>query len=456
MSKSEQPDFGQLGEVAGELMARLKVPGVAVGLYYKGEEQSAGFGVTNIENPLPVDSSTLFQIGSISKTITATVAMRLVEMGKLDLEAPIQRYLPDLRMSGEGVAAQITLRHLFTHTGGWLGDYFDDTGDGDDALAEYVARMADLPQWTPPGAVWSYNNAGFSLAGRVIEVVTGQPCETVIKELVFDPLSMNHTYFFARDVITYRFAVGHIIRDEKPEVAREWALARAANPVGGVVSCVRDMLRYARFQLGDGRAEDGTRLLSTETMRLMQSVLAEAGSTAEAVGVSWLFKTVGGQRIVMHGGATNGQMATLQMVPERDFALVVLTNAGTGSELHSDLSKWALQHYLDLTDPPLTPLELSEAELASYAGRYNAALSELDLNVDKGYLWVQARPKGGFPKKDSLPGPTPPPVRVVFYAPDKIIGLDAPFKDAKGEFLRHPDGSIAWLRISGRISARQE
>ena len=84
--------------------------------------------MTNVEHPLPVDADTLFQIGSISKTVTATAAMRLVEAGRLDLDAPLRHYLPELRLADEAVAAAVTAHHLFIHTGGWAGDYFADGG----------------------------------------------------------------------------------------------------------------------------------------------------------------------------------------------------------------------------------------------------------------------------------------------------------------------------------------
>src|SRR5215211_1860666 len=196
------PTFRQLGEVVQGHMERLHVPGAAVGVIHAGREWTAGFGVTSVEHPLPVDADTLFQIGSITKTFTGTVAMMLVEQGKLDLDAPLRTYLPKLRLKDEEAAARVTMRHLLQHTGGWLGDYFDDTGPGEDALRRMVTRMAKLPQLTPLGEVWSYNNSGFYLAGRVIEVLTRQPYERVVKETIFDPLGMDHTFFFPGDVMT--------------------------------------------------------------------------------------------------------------------------------------------------------------------------------------------------------------------------------------------------------------
>ena len=115
----------------------------------------------------------------------------------------------------------MTLRHLFSRTAGWLGDYFDDFGNGDDALARMVAKMADLPQITPLGQYWSYNNAAFYLAGRVLEVVAGKPFETLAKELVLDPLGMNMS-FFSRPTASPIVSPWAIKRCTKKPVRRKW------------------------------------------------------------------------------------------------------------------------------------------------------------------------------------------------------------------------------------------
>ena len=125
------------------------IPGVAVGVLAGDQESAVGFGVTSVENPLPITADTLFQIGSITKTFVATAIMRLVENDKLDLDAPVRSWLPGLSLFDDGVAQQVTLRHLLTHTGGWVGDYFNDFGSGDDALARMVAEVAELPQLAP-------------------------------------------------------------------------------------------------------------------------------------------------------------------------------------------------------------------------------------------------------------------------------------------------------------------
>src|SRR5262249_32008913 len=236
----------------------------------------------------------------------------------------------------------------FTHTGGWPGDYFEDTGSGDDALARVVARLHILPQQTPLGVLFAYNNAGFYIAGRVIEAVTGTVYEAVAPELVLDPLGMSRSYFFPSGVMTRRFAVGHIERDGAPTVARPWPIARCGNAVGGLASTATDQLRYARFHLGDGTTPDGARLLSSESMLLMQSPQGPGGNDVDAVGITWMLRDYAGVRIVRHGGGTLGQLSAFQLVPERGFAITILTNADKGDQLKTQLVEWAYAHFLGL------------------------------------------------------------------------------------------------------------
>ncbi|MEZ4867141.1 MAG: serine hydrolase domain-containing protein [Caldilineaceae bacterium] len=453
----------KLTERTQELMTQTGVPGVAVGVRHQGTEYVATLGITNRNHPLPVDENTLFQIGSISKTMTATVAMRLVEQGRLDLDAPVRRYLPDFRLQDEAAAANASVRHLFTHTGGWLGDYFADTGKGDDALARYVANMVQLPQLAPLGTVWSYNNAAFSLAGRVIEVVAGQPFEQVMQELLFVPLGMNMSFYFTGDIMTQRFVAGHIMadftsREHKSdydiEVATPWPLARSAHAAGGVIATVRDMLRYARLHLDRGTAADGARLLGADSIAAMQSQQSTAADYAEVMGISWMLGKTDWVRTISHGGATNGQIAQLVLAPDHDFALVILTNANRGRELTRDLSNWALQSFLGAMATPPTLRTLTPEALQPYLGYYTARLTDVEVTAGDGGLVLQSIPKGGFPDKDSPAGPTPPPAPSVFFEEDRFIITDGPSKEGRGEFIRDQHGTIRWVRVGGRIHER--
>jgi CubicO group peptidase (beta-lactamase class C family) len=251
-------DDRQLDEVAEQARRRHGVPGLAVGLVHPGGEQVAGYAVTNVEHPLPVDGETLFHAASITKTLTATAVLRLVERGALALDAPVRTYLPDLRLADEDVAARVTLAHLLTHTAGWPeprnAGPWPHTGPGDDALARFVATLADLPQERPLGTHWAYSNHSHALLGRVIEVATRQTYEAALSDLVLAPLGMTRSCFFLAEAITHRVAASHLTRPAGPAVARPWWGTRAANPAGGLLSTARDLLRFACFHLGDGTA----------------------------------------------------------------------------------------------------------------------------------------------------------------------------------------------------------
>lgn len=448
--------FERVCETVQSEMKRLPIPGVAVGILHGDDENVAGFGVTNVENPLPVTRETLYQIGSITKTFLGTLVMRLVEMGKLDLHAPLKNYLPDLRLRDAEATEHATMFHCLTHTGGWEGDYFDDFGRGEDALARIVAAMETLPQLTPLGQVWSYNNAGFYLAGRVIEVVTGKTFEAAMREYVFEPLGMNAAYFFAEEVITRNFAVGHETENEKPRVAQPWALARTAHPAGGIVTNIPDLFRYARFQMSDGAAANGTRLLSKQAMTELHAPRF-AATDPEWVGLTWYMREVNGVKILRHGGGTKGQVTIFTFVPAHNFAFVILTNGDQGSTLIASVTATILEQYLGIMPTEDSPIETSAAQLQEYVGHYEAREDDVALALRQGELSVQVTLKGGFPTPADPPPPTqPPPTRAAFYAPNKIFLREDPFKGVRAEFLRGENGQLEWLRIFGRVHKRSE
>jgi CubicO group peptidase (beta-lactamase class C family) len=133
-----------------------------------------------------------------------------------------------------------------------------DTGEGDDALASYVEKMAELKLIGPPGGRASYSQAGYNLAGRIIEKVTGWTFERAVASLVLEPLGLRHSFFARDDIMTRRFAVGHNRdQDGTLSIARLWRRWRGENPGGGLASSAADQLRWARFHLGDGRADSG-------------------------------------------------------------------------------------------------------------------------------------------------------------------------------------------------------
>jgi CubicO group peptidase (beta-lactamase class C family) len=437
--------FSKLCANINKDMKRLRVPGVAIGVWHKGKEYTGGFGITSVENPLKVTPDTLFQIGSISKTFTATMLMQLVEQGKVELDAPVKKYIKDLSLQDKNVEKQVTVRHLLTHMGGWVGDYFNDFGTGDDALDKMVKDIGKLPQIQPLGKIWSYNNTGFNIAARVIEIVTGKPYEQAAQEMLFDPLGLKMSFFYPSDILfTHRFVVGHHIEKKKIVVSRPWAIGRAGNGIGGVVSTVKDLLTYARFQMGSGN-----KIIKKKSLKAMRVKQVNAGMRGD-MGITWFIRQVGDIKFYGHGGATHGQQAYLFFIPEQDFALTILTNSDDGGIITANAIGWALDLYFNEQIKSPKPIERPVNELKEYLGRYKIGTECFDLKIKGKYIIYHHIPLGGFPTPETPPGPATPPMRFLFYEADKMIGLDEPDKGTLGDFIRDDKGHVEYFRIGGR------
>lgn len=449
-SQVEEATFERLARYVSERMQEHKVPGVSFGIVRDGVVTTRAVGVTNLDHPLPVTDGTLFQVGSITKTFTGTAIMRLAEQGRVRLDAPVRTYLPGFAVRDAAASRDATVLDLLTHMGGWEGDIFEDTGEGDTAVATYVEKLKDVEQVAPLRTVWSYNNAGFVVAGRIIEVVTGKPYEAALQEMVTKPLGLNDTYITPTEVMTLRFAVGHNHTPAGPQVARPWPIGRYAHAAGGVISTARDLLAYAQVHMAAG---PGGGVLSIDTLRRMHAAVLTKHGTDEEMAVTWHVTTAGGVRRSGHGGATVGQQALLTLVPERRFAVALLTNSSRGSRLNLEVTRQAMKEYLGVNDSDPMP-STTQPDLAPYAGRYGRSFADVVVTVDNGTLHLQTIGKRGFPNARAPVPPPGPKVPYAFYGTDRAIATEGPQKGARIDFIRNADGSLGWMRVGGRIHRR--
>jgi CubicO group peptidase (beta-lactamase class C family) len=464
------PAFRAVAEALQAAMTATRTPGAALGILADGVEEYAVFGIASIETGEPVTADTLFQTGSITKTLTGTAVMRMVEAGEIDLEATVRTYLPDLRLEDESVAERVTVRHLLTHTGGWWGDLFADTGSGDDAIERYVSeRFPELPQLTPLGEYFSYNNAGFTLLGHVLEVVTDQEYRAAMSELVLAPLGMSNSFFAPDEVLARPHAQGHFSEEgEAPRVQEPLFIPRSSDPAGGLWSTTGDLLRYARFHLGDGTVE-GERILSPDSLAMMQTPQQSIlGDPTSAMGLPWFIIDLPEQRLIMHEGGTFGQGAQLVLAPDRDVAVAMVGNALPAAAVAAQAALAAVlnQYFgIDLAAaqasaamatpmaPPVTspPPVASPDELDQYTGQYGTPDATYRLNVMDGGLVLSyelhPHPAQVQPRY-VVDVPTVTAVQLV--APDlalaTIAGLPLPLV-----FVRDDEGEIGWVSAGLRL-----
>ncbi|MEU6592064.1 serine hydrolase domain-containing protein [Streptomyces sp. NPDC046881] len=435
------------------------IPGAAVGILAGGRESLITHGVTSAEHPLPVDGRTLFHLASVTKSFTATALMRLAEQGGVDLAAPVRRYVPDLRLADAEAAARITVLQLLNHTAG-LDWNLVDADEADGSLAAWTAQLDRLPLIAPPGARASYSQAGYNLLGRVIENVTGLPFEKALAELVLEPLGLHDTVFDLDDVVVRRFAVGHHrAADGTLAPARPWKSWRAGtrgnNPGGGIVSSAGDLLRWARFQLGDG---DG--LLSAGTLDRMRRPTVELrGSTlGDAFGICWFVRDVDGVRTIGHGGSGNGQFAELLLVPEHDFAVVSLANSGPDGHLFNQaVLKRALELYLGVVEREPEPLPHDEGRAREVAGRYEIDAMNLDIVAEDGRLTLAVGIKPEIRAASDVEMPPDHPAAAIGFLPgavDEYVVTEGGLTGQRGFFSRAADGTVTGVDLAGRLFGR--
>jgi len=432
----------------------LGIPGTAFGLLIGDEQFTAGLGVTSVKNPLSVNDETIFQIGSITKTVTATLMMCLVEEGKLDLDEPVRTYLPDFQVRDDGVSKTVTVRHLLTHSAGWVGDVFEDTGTNDDAVKKYVADMVELEQLAPLDTAISYNNAAFCVAGLIIEVVTGKTFEQAVQDMIFAPLDMKQSYFFPRDVMLERFVVGHRVSDtdetddtQVTKTLSPWSIPRASNAAGGISCTIKDLLTYGRFHIGDGEP-----ILSTESLNHMHSPRTYINDYLGSICLAWFMRDVGGVKTLSHTGGTVGQISILVLVPEHNAVFAMVTNAENGGALTAKFYAYVLKEYFGVTVPEAKPIDSTVEELAGYAGTYRRPLMDITLKMEDDDLYAHITLNGGLPNDDPIS--SPPPARMARCGEDQLIILEGRFKNTRADILRDETGDIRYLRLGSRINPR--
>ena len=447
-TQQDDPAFEQVASLARAKMTEYGVPGVAFGVLKNGQLKTRAFGVTNIDNSQPLTTDTLFPIASISKTLTTTAIMRLAEQGKVDIEAPIQRYLPEFAVKDPAVTRTVAVWHLLTHTPGWEGQLTPEDR-GVQSLAHFAESQRELPQLAPPGAVWSYNNAGFTIAGRLIEVVTGQRIHDALRELVIRPLGLTRTFTRTEEAVTYRFAAAHRPRDGALIVARPISRSSTVT-AGGVWMSLADILAYAKFHLGNGTGADGKPVLTRASLDAMRRARVPKVGTDDEMGLGWHLRKVGGVLTASHGG-TLGHISLLVLVPERNMALTVLTNHSNGWRLIQDVERTALRLLERMTlDPahttghrgvnetmPDAPILATQPEAAPYVGVYRRPplKTTSTVRVDGGQLTLDGN-------------------SIAFYAPDRAIITTGNARGNPVEFIRTPAGAVGWVRVVGRIARK--
>lgn len=325
-----------------EQMLRLRIPGLALAIvegdriaYQRGYGRAHPGG----EPPTP---QTPFVLGSTTKSLTALAVMQLVEAGRVELDAPVQRYLPWFRVADPQASARMTVRHLMNQTSGMsalvgtasLGDPLaqTDIDESLEPLERHARTLSTLKLSRPLGAAFQYCNLNYNLLGLIIEAASEQPYAPYIKEHILDPLKMHHTYTSRAVAKEHGLAMGHRYWFGIPRATPHLPYPGSALPAGGLISTSEDMAHYVIAQLNGGRYGAAQVLSSAGIDELHRGVAEQLvmGSPVEAYGMGWFVKQLGGTTLVSHGGNVPDFSSFMALLPEQRKGVVLLTNADHG------------------------------------------------------------------------------------------------------------------------------
>ncbi|OMD48662.1 hypothetical protein BSK51_22155 [Paenibacillus odorifer] len=368
-------------------MNRLQIPGAVISIVKDDKIILAkGYGSSNLEAAAPVDPTTsMFRIASTTKLFTWTAVMQLVEQGKIDLDTDINTYLKSVKIPAT-YPEPITMRHLMTHTAG-----FEEGGVGyqittdpaklPGSISETLNKHM-LARVRPPGQISSYSNYGATLAGLIVEEVSGVPYNDYIKKYIFDPLDMKYSTvveplpesFMPNKVVGYKSENGSFIPGTP-------TFEGGFRPAGsGTVSAV-DMAHFMIAHLQNGKYGD-QQILRPETAELMHSTAFQFDKRLPGVDLGFAEKQINGLTLITHGGSDPMFNTGLYLVPAKHVGIFVSYNGGEGGDSAADLIQAFFNRYYTAPDASQPEFIASDESIQKYAGAYQFTRRNIS-DIDK-------------------------------------------------------------------------
>jgi CubicO group peptidase (beta-lactamase class C family)/D-alanyl-D-alanine dipeptidase len=398
-----RPDYAAIAErlsgLINEQLADKKLPAISIALVDDQEIVWAqGFGYADPDVKRPATADTVYRVGSVSKLFTDIGMMRLAEQGQIDIDAPVTRYLPDLRPKNPFPAAKpITLRMLTSHRAGLIreppvGNYFV---TDEPSLADTVRSLNDTTLVYPTLQKIKYSNAGIATVGYVLEVTQKQPFAPYLEKAVLVPLGMTRSSF-----------------EKKPELLRDLAKAYmwtedgrifeapkfrfGMDPCGAMYSTVLDLGRFMSALFAGGRTASGGQILKRETLEAMWTPQFAAPGDKRGFGIGFAVSQVNGHRQIGHDGAVYGFATTLEALPDDKLGVVVITTKDCANPVVDRIAQEALKLARarkagqPLPAPDAPPQPIPRDRLRLLAGRYRKGEATVDL-IDRGDALFLAR-----------------------------------------------------------------
>ncbi len=324
--------FDEIDSRFQEKLNELNIPGASLAII-DGDRivHTKGFGSTGHGNDVPTPQTPFF-IGSMTKSFTALAVMQLVEEGRIELDAPVQQYLPWFTLADPQAASRITIRHLLNQTSGFsqlpgmIGlANFDNSPDAVEAQAK---TLATLEPARPAGEEFEYSNVNFNLLGLVIEKTSGTSYAQYIQNHIYEPLDMQHSYSNKSDARRDGLSIGHEMWFGFPVAVPDISVPEGSLPSGQLISSTEDISHYIIAQLNDGKY-GGRQIISAEGMQEMHRPAADispSGLGTGDYGMGWFIKSIGNTRLVFHHGEVPDFFSYMGLLPDQKRGVIILFN----------------------------------------------------------------------------------------------------------------------------------
>jgi CubicO group peptidase (beta-lactamase class C family) len=327
--------FAEIESFVKDEMAAQRIPGLALGIV-EGDRIAymRGFGTAD-DSGAEVTPQTPFIIGSVAKSFTALAIMQLVEAKRVELDAPVQRYVPWFRVASERASAEISVRHLLNHTSGLstkTGRSFQ--GDGDTsatALEQAVRKLESAALTAPVGSKYQYSTINFSVLGLIVQTVSGQSYEDYVEKRIFDPLQMWNSYTSEAAAQPHGLATGHNYWFGRSRAA-DLPYNRGLVPAGYLIASAEDMTHYLISQLNSGRY-DGTAVLSSAGIEELQRPAVPTPEEDTSYAMGWFVGPRNDIPAIHHQGETFNFHSNVVLTPQSKRGVIVLMNAEDSLDL---------------------------------------------------------------------------------------------------------------------------
>ncbi|WNG13772.1 serine hydrolase domain-containing protein [Cystobacter fuscus] len=419
-----------------ERMRQGHIPGLSLVILQGGQPVCLkGYGVANRETNQPMNVTTRVSIGSTTKAMAALALMQQVEAGRVDLEAPVTRYLPWFR-TADGLQEQILVKHLLSHTSGLPMSYFWDGSRDEGALERRARALAQVRLRFTPGQGEEYANDGFALVGLIVQTVTGKPFTPYVVDSVFKPLGMAHTLLDPESEQVPDVAQGYLwSRGQLRPLSSTWSSAHV--PAGAATyTSAEDVARYFSGLLAGGEGPGGRVLSAQGVERMWRPVVIPTS------GMGWRLSQQFGRRMVAHGGSTLNTSSMFLLFPEEGTAVAVLSNLET--KVSEEVALGVAAMVFGEEPAPASPsgdrapstFVPDTGVWRDYVGLFDTAVGPVGISVDGGRLWATF-------------GMAEPAIRgeLEAYGDNEFVERDdyGLLEGTKVSFQREPDGGLSLL-----------